>query len=100
MTLESTQPLTEMSTRKIPGGGGGVKRGRHVRLTTLLPTVSRLYIIFGSHDLTHTNGPSRPGTGIALLYLLLLLSELIMSGSSVGCKQKEVNAIRNSKFRI
>jgi hypothetical protein len=30
MALGSTQPLTEMSTRKIPGG---VKRGRRIRLT-------------------------------------------------------------------
>jgi hypothetical protein len=26
MVLGSTQPLTEMSTRKIPGGGGGKAR--------------------------------------------------------------------------
>jgi hypothetical protein len=25
MVLESTQPLTEMGTRNLPGGGGGVK---------------------------------------------------------------------------
>jgi hypothetical protein len=39
MALGSTQPLTEMSTRNIPGG---VKGGRHVRLTALLPSVSQL----------------------------------------------------------
>ena len=33
MALEPTQPLTEMSTRGIPGGKGG----RCVRLTTLPP---------------------------------------------------------------
>jgi hypothetical protein len=37
MSLESTQPLTEMSTRNLPGGKGG----RRVRLTTLLPSLSR-----------------------------------------------------------
>jgi hypothetical protein len=30
MALESTQPLTEVSTRNLPGGGGGGK-GRTVR---------------------------------------------------------------------
>jgi hypothetical protein len=38
VALGSTQPLTEMSNRMIPGG---VKRGRRVRLTTLQPSVSR-----------------------------------------------------------
>jgi hypothetical protein len=39
MALESTQPLIEMSTRNLPGG---VKSGRHVMLTILPPSVSRL----------------------------------------------------------
>jgi hypothetical protein len=34
MTLGSTQPVTDMSTRNIPGG----KRGRCVGLTTLPPS--------------------------------------------------------------
>jgi hypothetical protein len=38
MGLGSTQPLTEMSTRNLPG----VKGARRVRLTTLPPSVSRL----------------------------------------------------------
>jgi hypothetical protein len=38
MALGSTQPLTEMSTRNLPG----VKVGRLVTLTTLPPSVSRL----------------------------------------------------------
>jgi hypothetical protein len=36
MALGSTHPLTEMSTRSLPGGKGG----RLVRLTTLQPSVS------------------------------------------------------------
>jgi hypothetical protein len=39
MALGWTQPLTEMSTRNLPGG----KRGRRVRLTTSLPSVNRLW---------------------------------------------------------
>jgi hypothetical protein len=39
MALGSTQPLTEMNTRNLPGG---VKGRRRVRLTTLPPSVSRL----------------------------------------------------------
>jgi hypothetical protein len=34
MALGSTKPLTEMSTRNLPGGGGG-KDGWRVRLTIL-----------------------------------------------------------------
>jgi hypothetical protein len=39
MALGSTQPLTKMSTRNLPGG---VKGGRRVGLTTLPPSVSRM----------------------------------------------------------
>jgi hypothetical protein len=41
MALGSTQPQTEMSTRNLPGGGGG-KGTRRVRLTTLTLSASRL----------------------------------------------------------
>jgi hypothetical protein len=39
MVLGSTQPLTEMSTRNLPGG---VKDSLYIWLITLLPSVSRL----------------------------------------------------------
>jgi hypothetical protein len=41
MALGSSQPLTEMSTRNLPGGKGRPV-GRRVRLTTSPPSVSRL----------------------------------------------------------
>jgi hypothetical protein len=60
MALGSTQPLTEMSTRKLPGG---VKGGRHVRLTILPPSMSRLSKSCGD---PRPYGPLRPVTGTAL----------------------------------
>jgi hypothetical protein len=52
MALGSTQPLTEMSTRNLPGGKGS----RRVRLTTWLPSVSQF------SNLAHTT-PRLPRAG-------------------------------------
>jgi hypothetical protein len=62
MALESTRPLTEISTRNILGGKGRPGRENDNLTTIYEPIVSIL-------DVSQPYGPSRPVTGITLPFL-------------------------------
>jgi hypothetical protein len=64
MALGSTQLLTEMSTRNIPGVKG--------RLTTSAPTVSRFSRKCGNLNVSQPFGHSWPVTGTAFTFFLFL----------------------------
>ena len=72
VTLGSTQPLTEMSTRRISWG----KYGRYVRLTTLLPSCA-VVMKSGNFNFLEPPGPLQACNGTDLPFRCCVIKSLL-----------------------
>jgi hypothetical protein len=76
MAVRSAQPLTEMSTRDLPGGKGWPAR---VRLPNSPPSLSGISIKCGNLDVLQPYGPPQPVIGIAFSLKLFALARYNIS---------------------
>jgi hypothetical protein len=69
MAQGSTQPLTEMSAKNLPGGKERAAR----KVDTSPPSVSRLSRKYRSLNVSQAHGPPWSVTGISLLFYLVIM---------------------------
>jgi hypothetical protein len=102
MALGLTRPLTEMSTRNLPGGGGGGKGGRCLRLTTLPYPCAECVKILGSSNFWSPRGLSRSVQGQLYPYLHTYIALLWAAylTSLLGIKARFLRHEASSLIRI